>query len=539
MMEPDDKTDSDTESVCSTTSASSFSSERQAKVFAKFSPSITTDQLYDHFANNGFDKTKVEIRRRTDRATGKPSASAMVLTTSREDEIISLLNGTVIMGKCTLKVEPFRPLNKKPIRKSASALSVISGASPEIVMPTCKGIALSTESESCRVFVGARLPEYVTEQHIREHFHEFSHVISKVDSIRDKHTNASKRYFFVTFQTEVYANMAIQTLNQSLLLGKHKLKVELQRSYPYSPTMPILHKVIVEGLDPRISNDEIKALIGVPVVKVDSLEPNVHQRYLQFQNQHDAYIAIQNLNGRNFLGKTVRAYSQSEYMQHPSTNRCENQDSFQHPVLPPLFQRSDSQPLLHGRNLDSYSRPIPLVHPVNPVLPPLQPGATGLHNPNVGPHSSMLLLQPNLSQAPTCSLLDCSPNNRPIVGSPNSDQNLCYPVKITKLPVSVSDEALDALFSQAGEIIGRPIFHSSEQPYAHVNFKHKSGAQNAVQRFNGTIFCGRKIRVSAQKPKALSRSTETTSNVSLDHSSNEEVPAKLIEPKRYLYNYAC
>ena len=352
MMEADDPTDSDTESVCSTTSASSFSSEKRTKVFIKFSPSITTDQLYDHFASNGFDKTKVEIRRLTNRATGKPNPNAVVLTTSREDEIISLLNGTVIMGKCTLTVEPICPQNKKPIRKSASALSM-PGASPEIVTQTCKGIALSTESESCRVFVGARLPEYVTEQHIREHFREFSHAISKVDSVRDKHTNASKGYFFVTFQTEAYANMAIRTLNQSLLLGKHKLKVELQKSYPNSSTL-------------------------------------------------------------------------------------------------------------------------------------------------------------------------------------NPDQNLCYPVKITKLPVSVSDEALNALFSQAGEIIGRPIFHSSEQPYAHVNFKHTSGAQSAVQMFNGIIFCGREIRVSAQRPKAISQSTNTTSDVSLD-----QVPANLIKPKRYLCDYAC
>lgn len=539
MMEPDDPTDSDTESVCSTTNASSFNSEKRTKVFIKFSPSITTDQLYDHFASNGFDKTKVEIRRLTNRATGKPNPNAVVLTTSREDEIISLLNGTVIMGKCTLIVEPFCPLNKKPIRKSTSALSM-SGASPEIVTQTCKGIALSTESESCRVFVGARLPEYVTEQHIREHFREFSHAISKVDSIRDKYTNASKGYFFVTFQTEAYANTAIQTLNHSFLLGKHKLKIELQKSHTNSSTLPILHKIIVDGLDPRISNDEIKALVGVPIVKLDSLEPNAHQRYLLFQNQHDACIAIQNLNGRNFLGKTVHAYPQSEHnMQHPSTNRCGNQDSFQCPVLPPPIQRSDSQPLFHGRNLHSYPRPVPLMHPVNPILPPLQPGATGLHSPNDGLHSSKLLLQPNLSQDPACSLLPCPPNNRSLVGSLNSDQNLCYPVKITKLPVSVSDEALNALFSQAGEIIGRPIFHSSEQPYAHVNFKHKSGAQSAVQRFNGTIFYGREIRVSPQEPKALSQSTKTMSSVSLDNSSSKEVQAKLVEPKRYLHNYTC
>ena len=35
--------------------------------------------------------------------------------------------------------------------------------------------------------------------------------------------------------------------------------------------------------------------------------------------------------------------------------------------------------------------------------------------------------------------------------------------------------------------------------------------------------------------KALSQSTETTSSISLDHSSNEEVPVKLIEPQRYLH----
>lgn len=535
-MEPDDLADSDTESICSTTSASSFSSERQAKVFAKFSPSITTDQLYDHFADNGFDRTKVEIRRHTYRSTGKPSGSATVLTTSREEEIITLLNGTVIVGKCTLKIEPFHQQSKKPIKKSTSTLSMISGTSPEIEKPNRKRIVSSTESDSCRVFVGAGLPKYVNEQHIREHFHEFNQVITKVDSIRDKQTNASKGFFFVTFKTEAYANMAIQKLNQSLLLGKHKLKVERQKSHPNivpSPNMPTLHTVTIANLDPRISSDEIKALIGVPVVKFGSMELNTHQHYLQFHNKHDASIAIQNLNGKNLLGKTVHAYSQIECMQHPSNDHCGNQGSFQQPVMPPLIQRLDSQPHLQGHILDSCSQPIPLAHPVNPI-PPLQPSATGLVE-DCCPHSCTQSLQPTLfSQDPTLSLQGCPPNNLAIAGSPNSVQNLCYPVKITRLPMSTSEEALNALFSKAGEILGRPTVHSSEQPYAHVNFKHESGAQNAVQRFNGTVFCGRVIRVSAQKPKPLSRSTMIMSTVSLDSSSNEEVPAKLIEPKRYL-----
>ena len=537
-MEPNDLADSDTESICSTTSASSFSSERRAKVFAKFSPSVTTDQLYDHFADNGFDRTQVDIRRRTNRATGKPSGTAMVLTTSPEEEIIALLNGTVIVGKYTLKIEAFRQQSKKPIKKSTSTLSVLSGTSAEMEKPNCKKIASSTESDSCRIFVGAGLPKYVNEQHIQEHFHEFSHAITKVDCIRDKQTNTSKGYFFVTFKTEASANMAIQRLNQSLLLGKHKLKVEHQKSHANvisSPSMPILHEitVIVDNLDPRISSDEIKALIGVPVVKFGSLEPNTHQRCLQFHNQHDASIAIQNLHGKNLLGKTVHAYSQNECVQRPSNDHCGNQGSFHQPFLPLSIRHSDSQPHLHGHNLDSRPQPVPLAHPVS-LIPSLQPSVTGLVGDD-SPRSCAQLLQPTLSQAPILSLLDSyPPNNLQIAESPNSVQSLCYPVKITRLPMSTSEEALNALFSQAGEILERPIVHSSEQPYAHVNFKHESGAQNAVQRFNGTVFCGRVIRVSAQRSKPLSRSTMIMRTASLDCSSGEEVPAKLIEPKRYL-----
>ena len=194
------------------------------------------------------------------------------------------------------------------------------------------GTSTSFSTDPCRVFVGSGLPAYVNEQHIREHFHEFSHAITRVDTIRNKKSKKPKGYFFVTFQSQVYADMAVQRLNHSFLLGEHRLKVEKQKTaqpqLPISPQSPVVISseakdsvikdpgmvsrtgvptLVVDNLDPAISNDEVKALIGVPVIKTTMLEPGSHKRYLQFHNLHDASTAMHSLNGKHFLGKVIQA----------------------------------------------------------------------------------------------------------------------------------------------------------------------------------------------------------------------------------------
>ena len=463
-----DSTDSSTESICLASSAPG--AYKQNKLFATFPPFIETQQLYDHFSINGFDEHDIDIHRHINKATGKPSASATVYSTSQVEDIVARLNGTMILGKYKLKIEPYQQQSQYHIKKKTSAQ-----LPTQSVVPNTVGRGCVPPTDSCQVFVGVGLPEYITEHHIREHFHKFSQVISKVETIRDKQTNISKGNFIVVFLSEAHASMAIQELNKSRLLDQHKLKVERCKFHPSvvsPPNIPTLFGVVVDNLNPTVSIDEVKALISVPVAKHSSLEVNSHQLYLQFHNQHDASVAIQNLDGKNLLGEVIHAY----HGNCPLTNF--------HPA--PYLQQADCDD-------DSQH------------------------------HSYML-------QSPTPSQTDFSPNSQPDL---HKAKNLCYPVKVTMLPNTVTEEELYDLFRHAGEVIGRPVIHTSEKRYTHINFKQESGAQNAVKKFNGTVVHGSKLRVSTQKAKPLDRCTvnATSLNSSTTNLHAQEVKKQSTKAK--------
>ena len=458
-IDTESNTDSIAESSCHTTTASSsLGADKQTKLFATFPPFLETEQLYDHFSNNGFYKSDIYIHRRINKATSRPAGSATVFSTSREEDIIVRLNGTMILGKYELKLQHYRQSGQHYVKKQGSAQSATQSAIPKKV-----GRGSVPSTDGCQVFVGVGLPQYIKEHHIREHFRKFSHVISKVETIRDKQTNISKGNFTVVFQSEAYASVAIQELNKSRLLGQHKLKVERCKFQPTvisPPNTPTLFGVVVDNLNPTICIDEIKALIGVPVAKHSSLEANSHQLYLQFHSQHDASVAIQSLDGKTLLGEVLHAYSGN----FPEANF--------HPA-----------PCLQQPHCDDDSQ-----------------------------HHSYML------QSPTPSQPNFPPNSQPDL---HKAEHLCYPVKITMLPNTVTEEELYDRLRQAGEVIGRPVIHISGNRYAHVNFKQESGAQTAIKRFNGTIIHGNKLRVSTQKPKPLDQCTMNTT--SLNNSTNLHV----------------
>lgn len=352
--------DSDAESVCSTISASSFASEansaEKTKFRATFPPYITTKQLYSHFSHCGYDETEVQIHRHTNSATGKPGGSATIIVASQAESFISLVNGTLLLNKHNLKVKPYRKRQKpkqgrKMVTKEEQMLkqsatrnkSSLGKASPN---------SSNSSSDFCRIFVGSGLPVYINEQHIREHFHEFESGILRVDTIKDKETRMPKGYFFITFDSQSLADMAIQRLNHSFLLGVHKIKVEKQRvAQPIQSTMlqsPIHFSLqtrdsrkaslgdaskptlVVENLDSAISIDEIKALVSVPVVEINNTESHSQQRYFQFENDHDALIAQSCLDGKHFLGKVIQVVVQKYH----SSKASPTSENLQTPANP-------------------------------------------------------------------------------------------------------------------------------------------------------------------------------------------------------------
>ena len=356
--ELDNGSNSDAESVCSTVStSSSASSAEKAKFRATFPPFITTKQLYSHFTHCGYNKTEVQIHRHSNSTTSKRGGSATIVVASQAKHFISLVNDTLLLNKHKLKVKPYhRRQRPKQSRKMVTEEEqmVKHGAAP------CKsGLGMasphlsSSSSEFCRIFVGSGLPVYINEQHIREHFHEFGSGIVRVDTIKDKETKKPRGYFFITFHSQAIADMAIQRLNHSFLLGMHKIKVEKQRvAQPQQSTIlqsPVdlasrtrhsnkpskvdagAPTLAVENLDSAISVDEIKALVGVPVVEIINTESHSQRRYFRFDSDHDTSIAQTCLDGKTFLGKVVRVVEQKPHFSNPSSTHSDNLQSPAHP----------------------------------------------------------------------------------------------------------------------------------------------------------------------------------------------------------------
>lgn len=333
LEEPFDS-ESDTESVCSTLSASSSvtSSSDKAKVRVTFPPFITTKQLYSHFDSYGFDETEIHIQRHINRRTGKPCGSATVIVASQPGIFISNLNDTLIFKLHKLKAEPYVKGRRQERRRKRSSKQPLHSVTTPTTLPKIDTTSPDILTDPCRVFVGSGLPAYINEQHIREHFQHFVDEIVRVDTIKDKVTHVPKGYFFITFKSQASADMAIQMLHKSFILGEHRVKVERQRSAqpqysglveaPFSPDMAysaMQTTSLVVNLSPAITDDEIKALIGVPTIAVINDEINPQRRYIQFHSHNDAITAQDKLNGKTFLGQTIQADLSKEF-QTPSPN---------------------------------------------------------------------------------------------------------------------------------------------------------------------------------------------------------------------------
>ena len=73
---------------------------------------------------------------------------------------------------------------------------------------------------------GSKLPDYITGQHLKQHFEQFKHIIVNSSVQREKDTMKSKGYAFINFTSSTAASLAMQTLQGSLLRGKFPLKIK-------------------------------------------------------------------------------------------------------------------------------------------------------------------------------------------------------------------------------------------------------------------------------------------------------------------------
>ena len=82
------------------------------------------------------------------------------------------------------------------------------------------------------------MPRFVRERHLKDHFKDLSDDISHIRLIHDKETKRFEGHCFITFRSQESAQLAVNKYNKSLLLGKFKLKVEIDKNPVLSESLP-------------------------------------------------------------------------------------------------------------------------------------------------------------------------------------------------------------------------------------------------------------------------------------------------------------
>ena len=454
--------DSDEESV------SSVSGEF-CKVFVNSSPQfpnyVNDNHLRKHFSQYKGEIVNARIIRDQETKETKGYGIVTFSSLSAAEAAIQKMNGSCLHGKFTIKLHSDREHSGRKRQPAVSpSVPPLQAASPQKQLPSYplqdsddsdNESVSSTSGEACKIFVTSTPPltNFVNNRHLHDHFSEFGLDIVSIRVIRNRKTKLTKGFAFITFSSSTAASNAIQAKNGSMLLGKHKLRIEFERGsiggrresqpspdphpqvqemrrasgpkrisvtdvstlsqqssiQPPNPQLylpqPASAAIVVENLNPVISDHEIKAVMGVPIFSCtfEATGPDSKRATIQCQVPSDAATAVAKLNGKQLLGHIVRAFL------------------------------------------------APTALPSLPSPPSIQP----------------------------------NPQHKPMT----------HPVKVTHLAPTVTEEKLQFHFSAAGEVVNCKIHHT-KNTYAHVNFKDEQTALHAVAMLNGSFLDGWKINVS-------------------------------------------
>jgi len=175
-------------------------------------PPAASGLINDHLSVHGCSDFVVEFKRLSS------SLARVTVPKSEAFGVISNLNGSKVDGKHKLTVEPYN-----------------SRAGPGAAKVADASHSVASKDEKCTLYVGSKLPEYMNEQHLRDHFGMFSSAISKVELIRERHTKIFKGFAFITFTSHGVALTAMNALNHSTLLG-----IRIQVSFDQRKAIPVI-----------------------------------------------------------------------------------------------------------------------------------------------------------------------------------------------------------------------------------------------------------------------------------------------------------
>ena len=287
--------------------------------------------------------------------------------------------------------------------------------------------------------------------------------------------------------------------------------------------------VVIINLNQAISEEEIKALINLPITSIafekqsDSLSKCAK---VQFVNYSDAKTAVSKLNGQVLLNQKIQAFlgdSTNDVLVFPvkvthlspSITELEFYEHFQKvgEVIDYRINRSAHYGYVNFKFKEGAENAVRYFNggflhqcKINVSLQQPRRGSTNVTSPSLSPiksPSSEASTPSHSDQTSFPSLSSSLHSQVPVaVGNLPSGvkEETMFPVKVTHLPPSVTEVELYQYFQKAGEVIDCRL-HESSYTYAHVNFRYQQSAQNAVDCLNGSVLHEWRINVSLQRPR--------------------------------------
>ena len=537
--------DSDNESVSSASASGEFC---KVFVGRNLPSHINSGHLQAHFKEFEAEIAKAYITTDRNTKQSKGFGFIVFRSQDTAERAVQKLNGSKLLGQHRIKVDLAQTGGRKQSQPSVPQhVQHLQPTSPQGTSPSPQYSSLasflpqggleqddsdnesvssaSASGEFCKVFVGRNLPSHINSGHLQAHFKEFEAEIVKAYITTDRNTKQSKGFGFIVFRSQDTAERAVQKLNGSKLLGQHRIKVNLahtggrkqsqpsvsqplQQLQPISPqetlqgidiakVSPIVcqqthsqlgtvsNSVIVENLSSAVSDEEIKVLVGVPIVHC-SLEPaagNVNKAKLQFSTSHDASEAVAALDGKPILGQTIHAYIAPLSPNSPSSQAAYYPVKVTH--LPP----NATEERLRGHFSIAGEIASCKIH---------RPGFAHVNFKN---QQGQLNAQTQLDGTQLDGYKINITSRKPHGGATETEAPVppkksdTVAVKVTNLMPNVQVNDLLLAFQQYGIDSSCIHIQSGNPPYAFINFPSMSEAQTASANLHETYIGGSKIRV--------------------------------------------
>ena len=304
-----------------------------------------------------------------------------------------------------------------------------------------------SDGESYSVHVSAhegRLPSSIEDSHLRAHFWEFESCLDKAYIVRDRNTKQTKGYAFVVFKSKQVAESVVERLNCSTL---HGCQLKLSLATKRHKGAPSPHKYLA-------SQACLPHAVSVP----QPITPLLPQCFPP--PEHSTTICLSNLNPEldreSIVTLCEGEVTDFKVVHADSKTKMVNVTFASNAFSKRALDKLNGKVFLGHTVCASFIQPLPM-----PQLQPLEP---------------------------------------------KSLRAAIYPVKVTHLAETVSEECLSKIFSQAGRIVTFKVFNR----YARINYSCESEADKAVSMFDGMSIDGRSINVSKREPSTMNVHSPST-----------------------------